>query len=313
MADQSAQVKKITDNIEATFQELRKVAKNISGLLAVGRATCDEIKAYNLYALAIYDVQRGSLASLRASGEAGVPDHPPYPTMFAWKGVSGENAWKIDCSKDSGPVNGPSDRLTSALSSAFASAAQPGTKFLSSKEIQIMTSDPFVFSPDKNMPSLEEITNQAHNAGLGFPVVLVVIVAGIVLAIGAVALAAFAKYLQEKNIQEQTTERTKLQVQAFNQYTATRMNCYDSCINKGGSIDSCIKTCKSLVDKPVLDVTPRSGIDDDAGGTLSKIGFIVVAGVGAIALLKLYQRGTFDNMFSKASKRSDNHHYDDED
>ncbi len=285
----NATVKKITDNIEATYQSIRKVARNLSGLLAVGRATCDEIKAYNLYAVAVYDTQRGMLATLRAQGQ-NVPTLPPSPTLFAWKGVSGEQAYQIDCTKEA------PNSLQGALAAAVASSAQPDTKFLSSKDIQIVTQDPDVFFPER--ASLAQISQTGADAGLGFAPLVMLVIAAVVIAVAAVAIPALMAWLKEKEIQEETTARTKLQAQAFENYTATRMACYDSCIAKGNSIDDCIKTCKGLVDKPKLDVIPRSGATS-GDSFLQKMGLVTVAGLGAIIIYSLYRRGHFEGMFDK--------------
>lgn len=283
-------VKKITDNIESTYQSLRKVARNLSGLLAVGRATCDEIKAYNLYAVAVYDTQRGMLATLRAKGQ-NVPALPPTPTLFAWKGVSGDKAFQIDCKKEANSLQG-------SLAAAMASSAQPDAKFLSAQDIQVVSQDPNVFFPERT--SLAQIAQQGANAGLGGELgiapVIVIVIAAIAIAVAAIAIPALMQYLKEKEIQEETTARTKLQAQAFENYTATRMSCYDSCISKGNTIDSCIKTCKGLVDKPQLDVIPRSGLTTGSP-LLQKVGLIAVAGIGALILLKLHRSGVFEGMF----------------
>jgi hypothetical protein len=289
MADaDSEQVKRITQNIEETYQALRKTARNLSGLLAVNRATCDEIKTYNLYALAVYHTQRGMLTTLRAAGETGVPELPPSPTLFAWKGVSGDQALMVDCSKETKSLEG-------ALALAFASAADPNPKFLGSEQIKILTQDKDVFLPEKDIPSLDDLAKIGASAGLGNnnglglpPLVIAIIIAGIVLIVG-VGFVAFSKYLQEKRIQEETTERTKIQAKAFESYTAARMACYDQCISAKGSISECQETCKKLIDKPQLDVTPRSGIKPDSG-MLEKIGFAVVAVGLAYGGYKLYTR-----------------------
>lgn len=292
MATEQEQVKRITNNIEEAYQALRRVAANVSGLLAVGRATCDEVKAYNLWALAIYDAQRGMLTHLRSIGEKGVPELPSYPTLFAWKGVTGENAYKIDCSRET-------SSLSDALSAAFASSAQPETKFLSSNEIRIVTSDPHVFTPGQT-PSLVELTQAGTNAGLGLTPLVIVVIATISIGLVAAAVIALSKYLQERNIQEQTTERTMIQAKAFENYTAARMSCYSSCMNKpSATVDSCVRVCKTLVDKPKLDVTPRSGLDKDKGlGVFGTVGLIVIVSLGGIAVLKLYKKGAFDRFKS---------------
>ena len=97
-ADDQATIASVTANLEETYQNLRAASTSIAGLLSLGRATCDEVVAYNVWALAVYNSQRGMLDALRGAGEQGVPALPTYPTLFAWNGVDGADALTIDCS-----------------------------------------------------------------------------------------------------------------------------------------------------------------------------------------------------------------------
>ncbi len=67
MADTATRVQTITANLEQTFQNLRLAARNISGLLATGKATCDEVQAYNVWALATYQAQIGMANALQTA------------------------------------------------------------------------------------------------------------------------------------------------------------------------------------------------------------------------------------------------------
>lgn len=272
--DQVDQVKQVTDNIEATFQSLRKTAASLSALLAVGRATCDEIKAYNLYALAVYNTQRGMLTQIRAAGETSVPELPPYPTLFTWKGVTGDNAWKIDCTGA-----GMQGSLADALTAAFAPHGS-NTRFLSSKEIQIVTSDPNVFSPS-SAPSLTELAKQ----GLGNP--YIILIAAIAIVATAIIVVAVTRYLSDNTIQVETTARTKLQAEAFEQYATARANCYTTCMQTGGDAQKCVDTCSKLVDKPNITIDPAQG----NMSTLAKIGLATVGAALAAGLYFYWQRG----------------------
>jgi hypothetical protein len=263
MADQAQRLKTISDNLEATYQSMRRAAGNIAGLLQVGRATCDEVRAYNLWALALYKTQLGMLQTLRAHGEKNVPDLPPAPTLFVWKGVRGEDAWKVNC------------------------AGQTSTQYLSTNEMNIQTQDQFIYNPEA-APSFKALLQvqaaRAQNEGLGAFVVLIAI-AGIAIAV-SVAIAAIMHYLEVNEVQEANTRQTQLQADAFANYTAARLACYADCTRGGKSTEQCVEICKNLVDKPNIKLPGQS----TKWGWLQWTGFTVVAGVGALAALKIYQR-----------------------
>lgn len=282
MADQSAQLLKITDNVESMYQALRRAAANIAGLLQFGRATCDEVKAYNLWALATYNTQRGMLATLRAGGEQGVPELPQAPTLFTWKGVTGADAWKVSCA-------GEASSLSGAMKRALKGPTQ-GAAFLSTNEMQISTGDQFVYDPTsapsfKTLLALQEARSQQGVAGLGVIGVLIAI-AGIAIAV-SVAVVAIMHYLEVNDVQEANTQQTKLQADAFANYTAARLSCYASCTQQGKSTEDCVAICAKLVDKPNIKM-PFT--DDGKWGVLQWVGFTVVAGAGVMVASKLWRR-----------------------
>jgi len=64
-ATQAQLIKEITDNLEEVRKSLIRAASHITGLVQVGRATCKEIKTYNIWALGLYNLQVGMLSRLR--------------------------------------------------------------------------------------------------------------------------------------------------------------------------------------------------------------------------------------------------------
>lgn len=281
MADQAQRLKTIADNLESTYQSLRRAASNIAGLLKVGRATCDEVKAYNLWAIAVYNTQRGMLATLRANGEPNVPELPTAPTMFGWKGVRGQDAWQINCA-------GQASSLSGVMKTVLRGPSET-TQYLSSNEIDVVTDDSFAFAPE-NSPSfatLAALTQQREQqgmAGLGVVGVLIAI-AGIAIAV-TVTVAAIMHYLEVSEVQEANTAQTKMQADAFAAYTAARLACYSSCTQQGKSTEECVELCKKLVDKPNIKIPGM----DTRWGALQWIGFTVIAGVTSVAALKIWQR-----------------------
>lgn len=287
MADDTQRLKTIADGIERTWQALRRAAANISGLLAVGRATCDEVRAYNLWALAIYNTQRGMLATLKANGEQGVPELPPAPTLFTWKGMQGADAWNVSCEGQPSSLSGLMKRTLKG----------PGDNaaYLSTNEIQIVTTDQFVFNPEsapsyaqlvalQNQRATESSTGQ-NMSGLGVAWAVVILIAGITVGVG-VAIVAIMKYLETSEIQEANIKQTQAQADAFAAYTAARLNCYQQCTGSGKSTEECVDTCARLVDKPDIKLPGQMG----KWGTLQWIGFTVVAGFGAWGAYRLWDR-----------------------
>lgn len=283
MADDSARVKLITDNLESTYQSMRRVASNLAGLLHLGRATCDEVRAYNLWALALYNEQRGMLETLRQAGQQGVPALPMNPTLFTWKNVRGEDAWKIDCS-------GQASSLSGAMSSAMR-GPNDQTKYLSTNDLAITTSDQYVYNPERS-PSFSQLyqVQQARaqqQGGLGVAPLLIIVIAGLAIAAVAAAVVAVAKYLETKEIQESNTKQVKLQADAFANYTAARLSCYADCTKGGKSAQECVSICKNLVDKPNI---KTSFLSNGKWGVLQWTGFTVLAGVGVFTAVRIYQR-----------------------
>lgn len=281
MADQTQRLKTITDNVEATYQSLRRAAANIAGLLQLGRATCDEVKAYNLWALAMYNTQRGMLATLRANGEQGVPELPQAPTLFTWRGVQGADAWKIDCGGQESSLSGVMKRALKGPKS--------GSPLLSTNEIQISTSDQFVYDPAsapsfKTLLAVQEARGKQQVAGMGVVGILIAI-AGIAIAV-SVAVAAIMHYLEVNEVQEANTRQVQLQADAFANYTQARLSCYASCTQQGKSTEECVSICAKLVDKPDI----KLPFGDKKWGVLQWVGFTVVAGVGFMIAVKIWKR-----------------------
>lgn len=282
MAD-SDRVKLITDQLEATYQNLRLAASNLSGLLNVGRATCDEIKAYNLWALATYNAQRGMLDTLRAEGEQGVPDAPEYPTLFAWNGLTGEDAVNFDCT-------GQETSLSGAMAAALRGPT-PQAIYLGLDKIKVVTTDQHVYSPEASpsFATLLAIQDARANPQAGLGVVWVLIaIAGIAISL-TIAITALLNYLTKSNLEEETTKRTQAQSQAFAVYTAARLQCYSACMASGKSAADCVTTCQNIVDKPNFGPPPGT---PGQWGLLQYVGATVVIGGIALVGWKLYERKT---------------------
>lgn len=272
-----SQVKTITDNLERTYQSLRKAVVALSALVQTGRATCDEVKSYNLWALAVYNAQRGMLTTLRAAGEPNVPSLPPAPTLFVWKGVAGANAWKIDCGA---PVSGLADAMHRALA-----GPGPDPVYLGTDQIQIWTEDPQAFNPSA-APSLASLVPRDNGLGLA-PLVWLIIIAGATYAVTE-AIGALAAWLTENSIQVETSQRMETSARAYEQYISARATCMASCLSSGGTQASCADQCEKLIPKPDLTVDPARAAA--AMGFWATVGLVTVAVVGGALAYSKYRR-----------------------
>lgn len=275
------QVDAIAKALDATDKLMQSAARSISGLLNAGRATCDEVKAYNLWALGTYNAQRGMLATMRAAGQPNVPTLPPAVQVFGWRGHSGNDAINVDCESEGKPLSDANARkvMRRALRGPTAK-----TKFLSADQIQIMSTDQWDANPALS-PSLSTLQTQTGDLGLA-PVIWIVIgltTIGVVYA----ALTALSKYFIANSIQVEATERTRLKAQAFATYAAARLGCYTPCLSSGRTADECTDTCSRLITKPDLSVDFGY---DPAWGMFQWIGAIVVIGTGAIVAHKIYKK-----------------------
>lgn len=281
MAADSDRVQQITNDLQASYESLQSSSSNISGLLSMGVATCDEIKAYNLWALATYNAQRGMLATLRANGET-VPELPPYPTLYAWNDVQGEDALNIDCT-------GQASSLSGAMGRAL-QGPDAGTVYLGLDRIRIVTTEQYNYNPQAS-PDFAQLLAQQQQAGqLGLaPLAILIIVAGLTLTI-AYGISALLSYLEQSKLEEDQVKLVKEQANAFATYTAARLQCYNACRSGGKSDNDCVAMCTKLVDKPNIK-TPCLGPDcKTEWGILQWVGFTVVAGVAVMIGYKLWDR-----------------------
>lgn len=280
MALDPAQVKRITDNLESTYLALNSAVTALTALVQTGRATCDEVKAYNLWALALYNTQRGMLTTLRTAGEQNIPALPRSPTLFVWRGVAGADAWKIDCGA---PVSGLSDAMNRALR-----GPQPNSVYLSANEIEVYTQNPSTFSPSQ-APSLASLVPSGPIAGaLGLaPLIWLIIIAGATYAV-VKGIEALGAYLTENSIQEETSARMETSARAYTQYISARAACMADCLSHGGTTSSCTSSCEALIPKPnlVVDAARKA----EGLGFWGTIGLVLVAVGGGVAAVKIYQR-----------------------
>jgi len=283
-ATQAAQLKAISDNVQLLWMAMQRSAKNVAGLLQVGRATCEVVKAHNLWSLATYRTQVGMLATLRANGEQGVPELPQSPTLFGWRGVPGEAAFQIDCSKEKN-LSG------AAIMAKALRGPTSATTFLSSNEMEMVTQNPYALNPEA-APSFKLLydvqqARQQQQDGLGaFPIAAVFIAISIFTVGVGVALHAIMGYLETNEVQESHSKQVALQASAFADYIAATLECFKTCTGQGGKTDACVASCDKLVEKPNI-ILPGQG---KPWGWLQWTGFTVVVGAGALMAHRIWSR-----------------------
>jgi len=283
MATEAQRLQTITNNIESTYQSMRKAAAQIAGLLQLGRATCEVVKAYNLWALATYNAQRGMLATMRSAGETGVPELPPAPTLFVWRGVQGAEAWKINCANEPQTLKGAMKKALKGPTAA--------TAYLSTNEIEISTQDPYLMDPEaspsfKTLWAVQAQQSPQAMAGLGIGPGVIIVIAAIAIVATAAIITAVMHYLEVNEIQEAQTEQTALQARAYANYTEAMLACYATCTKEGKPTETCVPMCNKLIAKPNFTFPGAA----TKWGTLQWIGFTVVAGVGTMIAWRVYTR-----------------------
>jgi hypothetical protein len=114
------------------------------------------------------------------------------------------------------------------------------------------------------------------------------VIAGIIVGV-AVAVSALMKYLSENSLQVETTQRTKIQSDAFQTFTAARLQCYSTCTASGQTIDQCVNTCAKLVDKPDFQIPCVGSQCVTSWGLLQWAGLTVVLGLVGFVGYRVYE------------------------
>jgi hypothetical protein len=290
-AQRAARVKSLTDAIDAAYKSTRVAATKISGLLQVGKATCDEVRTYNLFALGIYDMQKSMLATLRAIGQTGLPDLPTQPTLFAWKGMSGFDALNFPCGSKASTLSG--------LLGQVLQGPGPDAQFISSNDVEISTQGINLYNPDA-APKLqafvqsleaEQAMRQAQQgqAGLGIAPLVLIALAGVGYLLGTTMIEALAKFFTTRKVEEEDTKRYQQYAATYTAFLATRLKCIEDCVAKGNSQAGCTATCERALPVPK---NPAEVIRDrkPQWSTLELVGLSAAVLVGGVVVYKLWQR-----------------------
>lgn len=275
---QAKTVQNTAANIQRAYLALQKAKANISGLLAVGKATCDDVKAYNLWAIAVYNTQLSLLATAKTAGDAqGLPTSISRPPLVMWNGVSGESAWKINCNPATNTLHGA---LRAALSPPTA-----GTVYLSTQEARFVDDADAVGS--SSAPSYGQLVRAQQGLGGFF---IPILIAGAAVVLGAIAVKYLFDYLKEQGIQEETSHRNAQALEGYALNTKARLDCYTQCKSTSSNTDAgCIDQCNKLIGKaPELALGPQRAAT--GLGILGTVGLIALAAVGGVLAFRHFSR-----------------------
>lgn len=268
MADPKQEIVQSLDVLEKTYQSLRKAARSQAQLLTLNGAKCTEIRQYNLLMMATYNAQAGWMELLRNRGIAGVPAAPPFPTLFAMQGVSGQHALNIDC------------------------AQLP--KFVGPAQIRIITSDRQLWDPSISY-EVPQFTNFGTEAGLG-AIFLPLLIAGVtVVVMGAYLASDLSSDAAARQLSADALKTKQVQAEVLQKDGERRAEAMKRCMNRisDPSDPNLIQACANSVDK-ALPKVPKNFTGDGqpifGWGLTGKLGAIAVGIAAIVGGAAIYKR-----------------------
>jgi hypothetical protein len=236
MPDPKQEIVQSLDVLEKTYQSLRKAARSQAQLLTLNGAKCTEIRQYNLLMMATYNAQAGWMELLRNRGVAGVPASPPFPTLFAMQGVSGQQALDIDC-------------------------AQLPT-FVGPQQIRIITSDRQLWDPNVSyeVPLFDRF---GADAGLG-AIFLPILIASVVIVVGGMYLTSdLSADARARQISSDELKKKQAVAEVLQKDGERRAEAMKRCMNRiaDPSDPDLIAACANSVDK-ALPKVPKNFTED---------------------------------------------------
>lgn len=269
MAVNLTSVQEIFTSCEKARLENERTAKALSVLVSTGRTTCAEVKKYNLLATATFNFQMGALQQLRAAGMQDIPQSPPPPLLFTWKGIPGTQADKVNCSKDN---------QLSGL----------GDFYVSPSDIQMTypVIDPKAMSSIEVSKEIQKLIDQEKAQEQLGVAPLVIIIAGVLISLTVVAVTVLTNWLSNVEERKRIIQTLEVQAKRHADTLQTRAACFQACMDKGQDASDCTQACAKTL--PSFDPKFPPPISTGLGilGTIGAIGLI--GGVG----LYLYRRAS---------------------
>jgi len=267
-----ANIQGMMANVEVAHRQVTKAKTALSVLMNAGRATCNDVKTYNLQVKAVYAYQASVASIIKANGGAAPPIPPPY--YVAYKGVPGDQAINIDCS--SAQMKGPD-----------------GTPAVFVKPDQVEWREGATPSDTAVIQQLTTAANAAvvqGNQTLGNPLLaaIPIVIVGIVVVVAGYIVLKIVEALKDIPAKRETTRQIAIQAEQHTANLEKREKCYGDCASRGGDAVQCAKACDRLIPgfEPKL---PEGG-----WGAIGTVLGIAIVGVVAYAGYQAWQGGMFD-------------------
>lgn len=268
-------------SVEAAYRENTRCRTALSGLINVGRATCQDVVSYNLATKAVYAYQASVCGIIRANG-GNAPVVPP-PEYIAWRGVAGDAAVDIDCGS-------PQMRGLGATPTTFVDASQvewrPGATTQDTITVQ-------------QVVAAAQRAQAAGAPGLGVaPLALVTIaVVGLFVTIGLAIVLKIVEALTDVPQKKLQMQAIATQRAAHKESLEKRWACYQDCTGRGRDPAECAKACDRLMPgfKPVI---PGGGL-----GIVGTVAGLAIMGVVIYAGWRFVASGGLDRRRGGAGGR----------
>lgn len=268
----AANIQGMMQNVEVAYRQVNKAKTALSALMNAGRATCNDVKTYNLQAKAVYAYQASVASIIKANGGAAPPIPPPV--YVAYKGVPGEQAINIDCT--SAQMRGPD-----------------GAPAVFVKPDQVEWREG---ATQSDITVVQQITAAAQaavvqgNQTLGNPLLaaIPIIIVGIVVVVAGYIVLKIVEALKDIPAKRETTRQIAIQAEQHSANLEKREKCYSDCAARGGDAVACAKACDRLI--PEFKPT----VSGDGWGIFGTIAGIFIVGLVAYAGYQAWQGGMFD-------------------
>jgi hypothetical protein len=240
MADLTPQqiqgIQAIAAQVETAHREITRSRTYLSILINAGRATCTDVKTYNLLAKSTYFYQKSMADTIRGSG--GQPPEVSPPLYVGWKGVSGDQFANVDCSTaqlaGAGVPNGLGDFFIDPMRVEWRSGALPSDQQAIAQ----------MFAGVQLMPE------GANPNGLGNPLlvaVVPVIIWGVIITITGYIVLKIVEVFKDVPGKVEYTRQTAIAAERHRATLEARAKCLTDCAAAGKDPIACAKSCAKVL------------------------------------------------------------------
>jgi hypothetical protein len=259
-------------NVETAYRQTNATRTALSMLISAGRATCNDVKLYNLRVKAVYAYQASVAGIIRANG--GSPPTVPAPIYVGWRGVQGDAFANVDCS--AAQMRGWSRAL-----------GRVGDYYVNPNEVEWRQGA----LPADNTTVSQVVAaagNAAVSAGLGAAPLLAaipIILIGIIVIVTSVILLKIVEALTDVPGKVETTKQVAIQAEQHRLTLEARAKCYGDCVATGKDATECAKSCDRMLPKFVA-TYPGGG-----WGLFGTVAGVAVLGLAVYAGVRYVRAG----------------------